>query len=121
MHRGIAGYTCAPVSVFEAMGGLRMACPNAVWYDDEILLNWPCEISKSMRPASSADVKRDYTMVYAIRAHDVAPGTVQLQQLMWVDFLQGEAGEQGHTRHVEGLHKRLVKRLATSREVMAAR
>lgn len=121
MHRGIEGYTCAPVSVFETMGGLKMACPNAVWYDNDIFLNWPCEVPSSMRPATSADVKRDYLMVYAMTVHDVAPGTVQLQQLMWIDFLQGEAGERGHIRFAEGFYKRLVKRLATSAEVVAAR
>lgn len=119
MHRGIEGYTCAPITEFAGMGGLKMTCPNAVWFDDEIFLNWPCLIPHDMRPAACADVKRDYLMVYAIRVLDVAPGTVQLQQLMWVDFLQGETGAQGHVKFVEGFHSRLLRRLAEPGKLIA--
>lgn len=120
-HRGIGGYTCAPVTDFEVMGGLKMVCPNAVWFDDSIFLNWPCVVPPDLRPANCAAAKRDYWMVYSLMAVDKAPGVVELHQLMWVDFLQGVRGEHGHKAHVEGFHGRLVKRLAASGELVPAR
>eukprot|EP00892_Ulva_mutabilis_P008514 jgi/Ulvmu1/6034/UM027_0010.1 len=119
-HRGIEGYTCAPVATFESMGNVKMACPNAVWFDDGIFLNWPCVVPQELRPAYCAESKRDYLMVYSLMAFDKAPGVVELHQLMWVDFLQGERGKHGHKAFVKGFHDRLVRRLGGAGDILPA-
>jgi hypothetical protein len=111
-YKGLEGYTCAPVATFEAMGGVKMVCPNAVWFDDEILLNWPVSIPKDKQPADSQEIKEEYFMVFGLRVVDVGSGRAKIEILMWVDFLRGALGEFAHKAYYEGLSDRLMAYLA---------
>jgi hypothetical protein len=94
------------------MGGLQMVCPNAVWYDDEVMLNWPVQIPKEKQPEASQMVEKEYTMVYALRMTDVEPGVIRAEQLMWISFSPLSArGEWGHKYQAEGFAHRLAEHL----------
>jgi hypothetical protein len=90
------------------MGGLQMVCPNGVWYNDELFVNWPVTISKERRPEASQAVDKEYFMTYGLRVRDAEPGRVRLEQIMWISFSPATArGEWGHKYQAEGLFDRV--------------
>ena len=113
-YKGRQGYSCAPVNTFHTMGGLQMVCPNGVWYDDEMFVNWPVLIPKEKQPEDSQAIEKEYVMTYALRVRDTEPGRVRLEQIMCISFSPATArGEWGHKYQAEGLYDRVTEYAAS--------
>lgn len=96
------------------MGGLQLVCPNGVWYNDELFVNWPVVIPKEKRPPASQAIDKDYWMTYGLRVRDSEPGRVRVEQIMCISFSPATArGEWGHKYQGEGLYDRVAEYAAS--------